>query len=420
MRLALSFVAFFYTTALVAQHYAYKEAITTLCSAPFAGRGYVDNGAQQAAQFIESEFKAIGLKPKGKKGYKQAFHYSVQTFPGACQLIAGTDTLKAGIDYLIDPASAGTSGKQTYQLVYCKTATLLQSTSSFKPCPPGRMLVVQTSGFGGDTIKILKARLKELSKFAPVLELNDEKLTWSVSQSATPYPLLHAVLSKWPSQVNSCQLELEARMLPNFQTHNVIGFLPASTEAKSKETIVLSAHYDHLGKMGQQAYFPGANDNASGVGMLLYLAHELARQNERSVNYVFIAFSGEEAGLIGSKYFTEHPTFDLKKIRFVLNLDIMGSGEEGITVVNATKFPTEFERLVQLNQQHAALTQVKSRGPAANSDHYFFTELGIPSFFIYTMGPNKHYHDIEDRAEELSYAAFEPLATLLLEFLRSF
>ena len=98
----------------------------------------------------------------------------------------------------------------------------------------------------------------------------------------------------------------------------------------------------------------------------------------------------------------------------------MGSGEEGITVVNATLFKPEFDKLTELNLEGNNLPQVKSRGPAANSDHYFFTEKGVPAFFVYTMGPNKHYHDIEDKAEALSYAAFEPLAQLLLGFMRSF
>ena len=83
-------------------------------------------------------------------------------------------------------------------------------------------------------------------------------------------------------------------------------------------------------------------------------------------------------------------------------------------------FKSEFDRLIELNTEGSNVTQIKSRGPAANSDHYFFTEKGVPAFFMYTMGPNKHYHDIQDTAEELSYAAFEPLAKLLLAFIGSF
>jgi Zn-dependent M28 family amino/carboxypeptidase len=102
----------------------------------------------------------------------------------------------------------------------------------------------------------------------------------------------------------------------------------------------------------------------------------------------------------------------------MLNLDIMGSGEEGITVVNSTLFKKEFNSLLKLNNKMTAVPLVKPRGPAANSDHFYFTEAGVPAFFIYTMGPNKHYHDVFDTYEELSFKAFEPLSLLLEQFVR--
>jgi Zn-dependent M28 family amino/carboxypeptidase len=107
----------------------------------------------------------------------------------------------------------------------------------------------------------------------------------------------------------------------------------------------------------------------------------------------------------------------LKNVRFLLNLDIMGSGEEGITVVNSTLFPNEFALLEKLNSEGNYMSQIKKRGPAANSDHYFFTEAGVPAFFFYTMGPNKHYHDVFDTYDELSFKAFENLSVLIEKFL---
>ena len=169
--------------------------------------------------------------------------------------------------------------------------------------------------------------------------------------------------------------------------------------------------------MGNDIYFPGANDNASGTSMLLTLA-EYFKANPAKVNIMFIAFAGEEAGLIGSNHYVRNPYFNLKDINFVLNLDIMGSGEEGITVVNAILFKKAFKRLKKINKKEKLLKQIKSRGPAANSDHYFFTEAGVPAFFIYTMGPNKHYHDVFDTEEELSFAEYEDITTLLRLFLR--
>lgn len=402
------------------QTYPYKQVIEELCTNAYSGRGYVDNGAQKTAAFIAKEFQKIGLKPIQKKSYYQHFTFPVQTFPGKCQLIIGKVTLVPGIDFIVDPASAGIPNQKSYQLVYCNEKTLYKSISGFTPCPIDRMLVVRTSGFGGDTNKIMKGRLNELKQYAAVLEITEQKLTWSVSQTTLQYPSIIAKAELFRELPKMATLSLESTFIKKNKSSNVIGFLPATSAAQDKPYIVLTAHYDHLGRMGKDTYFPGANDNASGIGMLLLLANELKNQRNSNYNYVFIAFGGEEVGLIGSSYFVENPLIPLEQIRFLLNTDIMGSGEDGITVVNATLFNDAFEKLVSLNRAGAYITQVKSRGPAANSDHYFFTEKGVPSFFVYTMGPNKNYHDVFDKYEALSFSAFEPLAKLLYEFLNSF
>jgi len=171
--------------------------------------------------------------------------------------------------------------------------------------------------------------------------------------------------------------------------------------------------------MGSQTYFPGANDNASGVAMLLELA-KYFKENPLDYNVMIIAFAGEEVGLLGSEYFVRYPWIDLKNIKFLVNLDIMGSGEEGITVVNGTKYTKEFNRLVKVNEEKKGLSLIKPRGEAANSDHYWFSKMNVPAFFIYTMGPNKNYHDVFDTYENLSFAKFNDIKDLLINFVRTF
>ena len=150
-------------------------------------------------------------------------------------------------------------------------------------------------------------------------------------------------------------------------------------------TLVLTAHYDHLGLLGKKVYFPGANDNASGVAMLLSMARYYAK-NPPEYNMVFLAFSGEEIGLLGSKAFIEQPLTDLSKIKFLVNFDLAGTGDEGIKVVNGTIFKTDFDRLQQLNERYHLLPKVEIRGEACNSDHCLFYAKGVPCFFIYTQG----------------------------------
>ena len=121
--------------------------------------------------------------------------------------------------------------------------------------------------------------------------------------------------------------------------------------------------------------------------------------------------------MVGSKYFTEHPVFELSKIKFLINLDLLGTGYEGITVVNATEFKTRFDALKQLNTDKKYLPLVKPRGKAQNSDHYWFTEKGVPSFFIYTMGGIKAYHDVYDKPQTLPLTKYKEVFRLLVDFI---
>ena len=218
-------------------------------------------------------------------------------------------------------------------------------------------------------------------------------------------------------ELEEWNINIESKFIQNYHSQNVVAFLP--TKNKKAKTLVFSAHYDHLGQMGTNTYFPGGNDNASGTAMLLSMA-KYFKEHPSNYNLVFIAFAGEEAGLVGSKYFVEHPMMKLDKISFLINLDIMGSGEEGITVVNATQYEKEFETLQKINEENHLLAQVKKRGPTQNSDHYWFTTKGVPAFFIYTMGPNKNYHDIFDTYEALSFKEYDDITTLLVKFVEKF
>ena len=167
------------------------------------------------------------------------------------------------------------------------------------------------------------------------------------------------------------------------------------------------------------AIFPGASDNASGTAMMLYLARYFSTHPQK-YSIMYIAFSGEEAALIGSLYFTKHPVIPLKSIKFLTNIDIMGDATDGITVVNATEFPREFDELQKINTTNKLLPAIKSRGKAANSDHYYFTEAGVPSFFIYSDGGPGFYHDVYDRASTLSLNKVDNVAKLLIDFFSNY
>jgi len=401
---------------LFAQTDRVKDFTKQLCSPEFQGRGYVNGGDSIAANYIAKTFQEIGLKPVNGT-YFQSFSFPVNTFPSKMEVKIGDKLLIPGVDFIVNEASGKGSNTTDFQTL--GIFELYTGKYSFSKLDKNKMFYFLNLGYGGDTLTKVKENLVKIAKYAPVMEVVNTKFTWSVSGTAYKFPFIQVQESVFKNhfQSNSTAVSFDiVAQIKNHTARNVIGYLPATK--KTKKTIMITAHYDHLGRMGAATYFPGANDNASGNGMLISLAEKFKTKGLRNYNILFVAFAGEEIGLLGSMYMTSHPPIDLKNIQFLLNLDIMGSGEEGITVVNATLFPEEFTRLENINKEKNYLTQIKRRGPAANSDHYFFTEAGVPAFFIYTMGPNKHYHDIYDTYQELSFSAFGNLSNLLEEFFR--
>jgi len=359
----------------VAQDVAFaRKIVDTLASPNFWGRGYTNDGMKKAADFLAAQLKTYGVQPMDGKNYLQAFTYPVNTFPSKMQLFINGKRLIPGEEYIVDPASRGikSSGK------------LLQADSTQFVNHQNRLMVHLV-----------------------------DKLTWSVANEVADYTVLQIDKKALGAMPAEFKAEIDNSFVSSFKAYNVTGVVKGTKKPDSM--IIITAHYDHLGGMGKETYFPGANDNASGIALLLNLARYYAA-NPQPYSIGFILFAGEEAGLIGSRYFTENPLVPLKNIRFLLNTDLAGTGEEGITVVNATEFPQEFALMQQINKEGNYLAAVNARGKAANSDHYFFTERGVPAFFFYTLGGIKAYHDVFDKADTLPLNEHEDLFKLVVEF----
>lgn len=374
MKKWLTAVLFIFSATGYAQDMPYaRHLVDTLTSSNFWGRGYTRNGMTQAANFIESEFIKAGLQGFDGK-FKQSFFYPVNTFPGKMEVIVDGKQLIPGVDFLVGAESRG-----------------IKATGS---------LVKQDSVHFFDVKNNIEVVLQK-------------KLMWSVANKSSPFTRIEIDRNKVSASPTSISVNIENRLEPRFRASNVFGFVRGTTKPDS--LLVITAHYDHLGGMGSATYFPGANDNASGVALLISLARHYAA-NPIRYSVAFIAFGGEEAGLRGSEYFVNHPVFPIKNIRFLTNLDLTGTGEEGIATVNATLFKQEFGVLTEINKQNKYFDRIKSRGKAANSDHYWFTERGVPSFFIYAMGGIQAYHDVFDRAETLPMTEFADLFHLIVDF----
>jgi aminopeptidase YwaD len=409
--------AYLIITALLSMYFGWSQnrdfaqhTIETLCADSFAGRGYVDKGDLKAASYIANQFKTIGLKPFGSN-YFQPFTLGVNTIENAKVSLDGIE-LKPGYDFLTSPGSA--SASVTAPIYYISQKKLesskgakLVSKAISKGCVPVLDQFDVKNEVAKKNLQAIYAnpQLKNLVFLKP-------SMLWSVARDQSNHCELWLVDSIFNQKTDSITINVRAEFIKNYKSQNVIGLVPGTEFPDS--VVIFCGHYDHLGKMGD-AIFYGANDNASGIAMLLDMAKYFV-ENPQKYSIAFIAFAGEEAGLVGSKYYVENPpiTLPLAKTKFVFNMDLMGNGEAGATVVNGSVFTEQFNLLTKINSNNDYLPVVKTRGKAANSDHYFFTEAGIPSFFMYTMGDYTYYHIPNDNAQNLHLGPFYDKTFLLI------
>lgn len=408
---------------LHAQDIAYaKEVVKKLASPAFKGRGYVAGGDQIASAYIAAAFKQSGLMPLNEGSYFQNFKLAVNTFPGKVEVKLNGKLLQTAKDYLIGATSPSARG--TFKVIPVSRedinteekmrAVVNLAAKAFillDDRPSGNESAAELGSINA-SIRALKN--SEQLSFKGLIVNTKDKLTWTTLTYQTIRPVItinKADLN--PTEIRTITVDVESKFVPEYTTRNVAGMVKGSSGSDS--TIVISAHFDHLGMLGTKVYFPGANDNASGVAMLLSFVKYYAK-NQPKYNTVFLAFSGEEIGILGSKAFVENPLIDLKKIKFLVNFDLAGTGEEGIKVVNGTVYRKEFDNLVNLNTAFKLVPKVEIRGEACKSDHCRFYEKGVPSFFIYTQGGIAAYHDIYDKAETLPLTEFEHYFELMVKF----
>lgn len=417
--LAIFFIQFF-AFPLKSQDIVYaRKLVDTLCSPAFSGRGYIHKGSMRAASFIAAEFERYGLE-KFNNSYFQYFVVSVNTFP-----IVHVPELSDTIRWYVDPMSGSVDG--SFRTV------VFSDTTFFKKASLERLVRYLNKRRYKYKALFFSSELFENKEIArklyqviysgelqsPVILIGRKKLKgWNTAMAddrVLPYAIIETDIpvSALPGRLD---FSIKNQFFPDYTAANVIGFVCGSVRPDS--FIVLCAHYDHLGMLGN-LLFPGANDNASGVALLLDLARHFT-QDESKLRYtlVFIAFGAEELGLRGSRYFVMNPLFDIKKIAMVLNLDMVGTGAEGIQVANGEVYPVLMHIIRDVNEAGGYFSTVKSQGERCNSDHCYFHQRKIPSIHIFTLDKNYlWYHVPEDNPRNLPLTGYESLFRLVRDLL---
>jgi Peptidase family M28/PDZ domain/PA domain len=470
-----------------------RRDITFLASDECEGRGVDTKGIDKAAAYIVVAFKEAGLKPGGPDGsYFQPF-----TIRGRA-LLQGSPTvrlrgplgqeieLKAGDDFNVLGLSG--SGKLTAPLVFAGFGATVpeEKYDDYQGIDVGGKVVLlirklprYTSTavpFGKDRKDdyasfLSKVANAEQHKAAAVLIVNDNgdsasgdallkfaDLTQGVSSARVPVfhvrrSLAESILrSSLGASLAEVQRDIEHDLKPrsaalpgwtasveahvgrqNIQARNIIGVLEG-VGPLAEETVVVGAHYDHLGYGGNgsgsrnpklKAIHHGADDNGSGTTTVMELARHFGKlAKETGVGpfatarrrLVFMAFSGEERGLLGSAYYcNENPLFPLDQTVAMVNLDMVGrmatddETHKGKLLVEAVGTAKEFEPLIDEINKNYDFSLKKSKSFIPNSDHASFYRKKVPAVFLWT-GMHKDYHLPSDTADKINVIGMAKVA----------
>lgn len=389
------------------ENYAHR-IIEELSSPKFHGRGYVNNGDIMAGKYIAAAFKNKGLKAVGKS-FLHPFDIAINVFPDTLVFRIDNDKMKPGKDYYVGGGSSGVRG--TYELRHLDTADL-QNAEALSKSLEGKVAVLPAIAERDERTYQLNA--------AGYIFAHQKKMYWRLSDAtvAQPYFYIHT-RDSLIDNADSIEIHIQNRFYEHYKTSNVMAMVEGSTRPDS--FFVFTAHYDHLGRMGSEVVFPGANDNASGVAMLLELAGYYAKPaNQPEYSIVFMAFAAEECGLYGSDFAASEGAVPLKRIRFLVNLDMVGTGGDGIGMVNAKVEPKADSIIRRINRNHHLFPDIRSGGARCVSDHCPWAQKGVPSVFIFTRGEAyEHYHTPADKGP-VPLTKWRELFRLLTQFVQKY
>jgi hypothetical protein len=390
-----------------------------LASDRLEGRRTGTQGEALAAEYIASAFEKAGLQPRGTTGFFQPFPVSQgKEVAPATTMRINENPLILHTDFFPLPfsgngtvdAMASISLLERGEPWFMDIADILRQNQTNPHFDLGGALLKEAREAQGKGATALF--LYNSSKAEDGMRFdgrNSEALTIPVVFLTTK--AVNTYL-KDPSALLKIQGSIVLQPA-NRSGKNVIGYI----DNGAPTTVVIGAHYDHLG-LGEDRnsrhtgsdslVHNGADDNASGTAALMELARLLKASRLKTNNYLFIAFSGEELGLFGSKYFTQNPTVDLSTINFMINMDMVGRLNDSTRTLTVGGYGTSpvwgqlYNRQGKEALYHAGTYRFDSSGTGP-SDHTSFYQKGIPVLFYFT-GLHTDYHKPSDDPEKINYA----------------
>lgn len=420
----LSLVLFLCALSVSAQDTNYmRQVLRQLTSEQFKGRGYSFRGDSVAAEYIRKELRRSQVKPLADN-YFQSYSFSTFAMEGPLRLKVNDRKLKPYEHFRVPAWSKSTWGE--YKVITVSPEVMVDTDAMRKFLKKNNDMLQdvfvyidagkwQISSLG-DAKKVMAAvdnlrRRNPFNSRGIIVGLNSlNTCSPAYTDYEHGYAYIEVLDSLMPQKVKTLNCDIFTQFNPDYKTQNIYGYVPGEVDT----IVVYTAHYDHLGTMGDSVVFYGAHDNASGVATVLDIARMAVREKPH-YTHVFCFFSGEEAGLKGSKYAAEHPVFDLGKVRLLINIDMFCGGDEGLMIFNADAPETRpfVDRLETLNEVLQIAPEIRRRANRPNSDHWYFSKQ-LPAVFILTMGQRYGgYHDPQDTCERCGLENYINYVTLI-------
>ena len=453
----------------------YLDDVKYLASPELRGRATGTPELEKAAAYIAGKFRDFGIKPVTGKSYLQPYQATVQTRPGKANRFrfvenGHTTTLQFQSDFI--PLNFSSTAKVSAKVVFAGygiTAPEYKYDDYDGIDVKGKLVLIlrhepqekdEHSVFAGKDFTrhaefISKAsnakmhgaagvimvedrpnhldRPEALQKFGtvdgppdagiPYLQVKSDLLAGWFRDAGKPMDALVTAIDKdlhpqsfsFPANI---QVDEETELVRDIKTvHNVAAYLPGTTG----EYVIIGAHYDHLGLGGAHSLapsltgtvHPGADDNASGTAGVIELARWYSTQPKQKRGVLFLAFSGEELGLLGSAYYAEHPLLPADNAVAMLNMDMIGRVSSGKVYVGGSSTGSTFRPLIERIAGSSGLKVDFSEGPqAGSSDHTSFISKRIPSLFFFS-GLHGDYHKPTDTWDKIDSASAAKILTMV-------
>ena len=417
-----------------------KKHISTLASDEFEGREPGTRGEELARNYIIGEFKSIGLTPKGTKGYLQPFTFTKAIKVGPkTRLILGAQEFAVGQVCYPLAYSANASAKGIIEDVKYGISAPAMNYDDYagRTNLKGKIFAMDAStpDKGGPHSKYadfsdLRSRIDTAIAHgaAGVLfyttdkDLTEPKLESKMRITPSSIPVMYMIREKQAPIKTGMVVEMTAEIVREEATgNNVIGFI----DNNASNTIIIGAHYDHLGHGGEESLYRGepaihngADDNASGVAGVIELARYYMKVRSKNNNYLFIAFSGEEKGLLGSGHFAKNPNIDLSKVNYMLNMDMIGrlKNEEPVVIISGVGTSDAWKITMNYINIPGLRTKTTESG-VGPSDHTSFYLKNIPVLHFFS-GTHSDYHKPSDDEPLINYPGELHILNYMIELVQ--